>query len=224
MADDFDGEPPEGLFYDPEDEDRDDPPLSQDDLSFTPDELEAIRKLSLVPPPPDDEDTGADVLAFRNTAGEPIVVPSDVATEAERAFRAYKLNRDGLDWQSIAMQEMYPSARAAKADVDRYLAEGRALVVEKSAKEMLNLEMARLNHYTYQLREGIEKGSIIALTEARHLVMARARLALALGASLTEDTAGGRTVVVGGATEGSYIATLQEAAGDQPGSIQPDPG
>lgn len=222
MADDFD-EPPEGLFYDPESEDRDDPPLSEDDLKFTPDELEAIRRLQLVPPP-DDEDTGADVLAFRNTSGEPVVVPTDVATEAERAFRAYKLNRDGLDWQSIANQEMYPSARAAKADVDRYLAEGRALVVEKSAKEMLNLEMARLNHYTYQLKPGIDTGSIAALTEARHLVMARARLALALGASLTEGNEGGRTVVVGGTTEGSYVATLQEAAGDQPGSIQPDQG
>lgn len=220
----FDGEePPEGLFYDPEQEDRDDPPLSEDDLNFSPEEMAAIRNLQLVQPPPDDEDTGADVLAFRNSAGEPVVVPTEVATEAERAFRAYKLNRDGLDWQSIAVQEMYPSARAAKADVDRYLAEGKALVVEKSAKEMLGLEMARLNHYTYQLRDGIEKGSIVALTEARHLVMARARLALALGASLTEDNAGGRTVVVSG-NEGGYVATLREAAGDQPGPISPDEG
>lgn len=218
-----DDEPPEGLFYE-DSEDRDDPPLSEDDLRFSPEEMEAIRRLSVVPPPPDDEGTGAEVLAFRNSAGEPVVVPTDVATEAERAFRAYKLHRDGLDWMSIAVQEQYPSARAARADVDRYLAEGRALVVEKSAKEMLNLEMARLNHYTFQLSEMIAKGSIVAITEARHLVMARARLALALGASLTEDNGGGRTVVVGGATEGSYVATLQEAAGDEPGSIQPDPG
>lgn len=221
MAYDDDGEPPEGLFYDSEDEDRDDPPLSEDDLRFTPEEMEAIRRLTVVPPV--DEGPGAEVIAFRNSAGEPVVVPDAVATEAERAYRAYKLNRDGLDWHSIAEMEMYPSARAAKADVDRYLAEARALVVEKSAKEMLSLEMARLNHYTFQLREGIEKGSIIAITEARHLVMARARLALALGASLTEDNAGGRTVVIPGDDDG-YVATLKEAAGDQPGSIQPTEG
>lgn len=217
-----DDEPPEGLFYE-DGEDRDDPQLGEGDLEFSPEELAAIRKLSVVQPPPDDEDTGAEVIAFRNSHGEPVVVPTDVATEAERAFRAYKLNRDGLDWQEIAMREQYPSARAAKADVDRYLAEGRALVVEKSAKEMLNLEMARLNHYTFQLRDGIEKGSIVALTEARHLVMARARLALALGAGLTENNDGGRTVVISGET-GQFIATLREAAGDEPGAPQPDEG
>lgn len=216
-----DDEPPEGLFYE-DDEDRDDPPLSADDLHFSEEEMAAIRRLSVVRPP-DEEEQSAQVIAFRNSAGEPVVVPTDVATEAERAFRAYKLNRDGMDWHEIAIAEQYPSPRAAKADVDRYLAEGRALVVEKSAKEMLELEMARLNHYTFKLSPAIESGSIVAITEARHLVMSRARLAIALGAGLAADNEGGRTVVISGES-GQFIATLQEAAGDDPGLTQPDEG
>lgn len=209
MADDFD-EPPEGLFFD-EDEDAD----PDEEHVFTEDEIEAIKRLEPVKLPnghiPED---GAKVLAFRNADKEPVVVPTAVATEAERAFRAYGLRIGGKSWNEIAQMEKYPSPTAAKADVDLYLAEGRSLVVEKSAKDMLTLEMARMDALQNYLWGFVQSGSIPAITEARHIIMSRARLAVALG-GLTENKDGAQTVVIGGSAQ-NYLGTLQEAAGAVP--------
>jgi hypothetical protein len=210
MADDW--EPPEGLFYD----DDDDPDPDEEHV-FGEDEIEAIKRLEPVKLPnghiPED---GAKVLAFRNADKEPVVVPTAVATEAERAYRAYGMRIGGKSWAQIAEEERYPSATAAKADVDLYLAEGRSLVVEKSAKDMLTLEMARLDAMQAYLWPGVTMGAIPAITEARHIIMSRARLAVALGQGLTDSQDGAHTVVIGG-TEGNYLGTLQQAAGEGSG-------
>src|SRR5690348_13924498 len=91
--------------------------------------------------PPED----SNVLVFRGTTGQPVVIPDAVATAAERAYRAYKMHIGGKSWQEIANEEQYPSARAAKADVDRYMDEASALVADRTARKMLNLEVARLD-------------------------------------------------------------------------------
>lgn len=213
-----DDEPPEGLFYD-DDEDAD----PDEEHVFSEDEIAAIKRLEPVKLPnghiPED---GAKVLAFRNADKEPVVVPTAVATEAERAYRCYKMRIGGKSWGEIADEEKYPSAAAAKADVDLYLAEARSLVVEKSAKDMLTLEMARLDAMQAYLWPGVVMGTIPAITEARHIIMSRARLAVALGQGLAESQDGAHTVVIGG-TSGNYVGTLQEAAGKGPAGA-PDQG
>jgi hypothetical protein len=211
-----DDEPPEGLFYD------DDPDPDEEHV-FSQEEIEAIKRLEVTKLPnghiPED---GAKVLVFRNADKEPVVVPTAVATEAERAYRCYGMRIGGKSWTEIAELEKYPNATAARADVDRYMAEARALVVESSAKDMLTLEVARMDALQNYLWGFVQSGSIPAITEARHIIMSRARLVEVLGAALSESKDGTQTVVIGGSTQ-NYLGTLQKAAGEVPGAT-PDQG
>jgi hypothetical protein len=203
-----DDEPPEGLFYD-------DDPDPDEEHSFTEGEIAAIKALEPTKLPnghiPED---GAKVLAFRNADKEPVVVPTAVATEAERAYRCYGMRIGGKSWSEIAT--------AAKTDVDRYLAEGRALVVESSAKDMLTLEISRMDALQNYLWGFVQSGSIPAITEARHIIMSRAQLVVALGGGLDKAKDGTQTVVIGGTAQ-NYLGTLQEAAGAVP-DVTPDQG
>lgn len=186
---------------------------------LTPEEEESrtFRRLQVVK----DKETGelpkdgAEILAFRNSAGEPIVVPTAVATEAERALRCYNRHLEGDDWQTIAMEENYPSARACKADVDRYFEEARAMVVEKSAQEMLTTEVARTLKLQKMIWSAASEGSIPAVSEIRQLIMTRAKLAVMLNPDVTGANDTSRTVVIPGSSA-DYIATLQKAAGNVP--------
>lgn len=189
-------------------DDPQEPPLGPED-----EEIASIRRLSVVA----DHREGADVLVFRNSAGEPIVVPSAVATEAERAYRCYQLRQSGKDWTEIALAEQYPSAKAAKYDVDRYLEEARSLVVESSAREMLRLEISRLDRLQSFIWDKAADGNIAAITEIRQLVMSRVRVVEVLEPSKTEEVGGDmvRTVVVA-SDEAGYLRGLQKAAGALP--------
>lgn len=196
--------------------DQDEPPLDPDE-----EEIRSLQRLETVRDPvtgqlPQD---GAEILAFRNSAGEPIVVPTAVATEAERALRCYKKRLAGVSWEQIAKDEQYPSALACRADVDRYLTEARSLVVEASAKDMLRTEVARMDLLQTFLWEAAEGGSIPAVSEIRQIIMGRAKLAVALGQGMTEESDTTQTVVVP-RHSGGYIATLQEAAGRAP--VEPE--
>lgn len=190
---------------------RDDEPPIEDD------EPRSMRRLDAVRDPVTGElpQDGAEVLAFRNSAGEPVVVPTAVATEAERAYRCYQKRLEGIPWEVIAREEQYPSAAACKADVDRYLAEARSLVVESSAKEMLRTEMARMDMLQTFIWGAAEDGSIPAVSEIRQLIMGRAKLAVYLGQGMTEESDTTQTVVVP-RDSGHYLATLQGAAGTVP--------
>lgn len=218
-----DDQMPPGLFYDPDLEAQPEPPLTPDEEEFADAELEAIKRLETVRDengelPPEK----SRVLAFRNEAGEPVVVPTAVATEAERAFRCYQRWLRGDTWFEIAQDEKYPSPTACKADVDRYLAEGRSLVLASSAAEMLELEIARLTGYTRKLADRIEEGSLPAITEARHLAMARAQLYTTIGAALIDTNDGQRTVVIPAGSD--YVGSLKEAAGESTPATEPAPG
>lgn len=157
--------------------------------------------------------SSGDVLVFRNGRGEPVAVPSDVVTLAERAFRCYRLRLSGVSWADIADREYYPSAAAAAADVRRYTAEGAALVTERSLMEMMQLEVARLDALQAAIWDAAVRGSLPAIDMVRKLVMDRARLVGIDGEKLASSTAQqGRTVVVH-SDDGSYTRDLRRAAG-----------
>ncbi|HEY5787697.1 MAG TPA: hypothetical protein VIT65_23275, partial [Microlunatus sp.] len=150
-----------------------------------------------------DTDDPDNVLVFRNPAGQPVAVPDDVVTEAERAYRCYMLNIGGKSWQEIAELENYPSAGAAKYDVDRYMEEARSLVVEASQQKMLVREVSRLDFLQDRIWPGVQAGSLAAVKEVRGIIMDRVRLIEAI--ALLKHLEGGRShnTVVIGATSGS---------------------
>lgn len=163
--------------------------------------------------PPDYEDVDkGNVLVFRNTAGEPIAVPDDVVTAAERAYRCYNSRTSGMSWTEIARREGYPSAAAAHYDVTRYMNEAKALVVEASQREMLTLEVARLDSLQQAVWPGAMAGHVPSATLAMNIVINRARL-VGLDPDKIDDRANQvRTTVVVPPEDGAYLRALQRAA------------
>ena len=161
-----------------------------------------------MPQPPD-----GTVLVFRNPAGDPIAVPADIVTAAERAYRCYMARVGGQSWAEIAEQEQYPSARACQYDVDRYTKEAMSLVVESSAREMLTLEVARLDALQHALWLSAMTGHVPSATFCLNVVINRAKLIGLdpdrMGAELNSS----RTVVVPQA-EDDFLQTLKDAAGE----------
>jgi hypothetical protein len=172
---------------------------------------------------PEDPDN---VLVFRNPAGQPVAVPAQVVTEAERAYRCYMMNLGGKSWHEIAVLESYPSASAAKYDVDRYMEEARAMIVEASQQKMLVREVARLDYLQDRIWPGVQAGSLAAVQQARGIIMDRVKLieAVAMLKHL-EGGASHNTVVIGSyatADKESYIGALAAAAGDTPRTSSTD--
>ena len=164
------------------------------------------------PPVEDDEVPPENVLVFRGSTGQPVVVPDAVATAAERAYRAYKLHIGGKSWQEIANEEQYPSSRAAKADVDRYMDEASALVADRTARKMLNLEVARLDALQTALWPAAMSGHVPSAALVMNIVMNRSRLVGLDPEKMNEElTASARTVVVPGDSD-SFIETMKQQA------------
>jgi hypothetical protein len=154
-----------------------------------------------------------DVLVFRGTAGDPIAVPSDVVTAAERAYRCYQLRVGGKSWEQVAELEKYPSASSAKYDVDRYMEEARALVVEASQKEMLTLEVHRLDALQDALWLNAMSGHVPSAGMCMNLIMNRAKLTVEFRERVGADADHARTVVVPVENDG-YLQALMDAAGE----------
>lgn len=167
---------------------------------------------------PDYDDAAKDdnVLVFRNAANEPIAVPTEVVTAAERAYRCHSWRIEGRSWEWIAQQEGYPSAKAAAYDVERYLDEGRALVVEKSARQMLTLEVARMDALQSALWPMAMKGHVQSATAVLSIIVNRSKLVGLDPEKMNEDAAAQARTVVVPSHEDGYLAALKSAAGDQP--------
>jgi len=154
-----------------------------------------------------------EVLVFRHpTTQRPVVVPDDVATAAERPYRAYKARLTGMSWEEVALLERYPNARAAAAEVNRYLEEGRALVAEASAGALIGLELARLDALQHAIWPSAMEGTLPAVSMSMQLVLARVKL-MGLELEAEKGAAGGAptTVVVPMDSEG-YRRMLEEHA------------
>ena len=154
------------------------------------------------------------VLVFRNEAGEPIAVPGEVVTLAERQYRCHLSRMKGTSWAEIAVAEGYPSAQSAASDVKRYLEEGAAMVTEASQRESLSLEVARLDRYQLMLEDKVQDGNIGAIGVGVNIVMKRALLLGLLSDNLQETTT--RTVVIP-LDDGGYADALRKLA-DMPTS------
>ena len=164
----------------------------------------------MVAKPPD-----GTVLVFRNPAGDPIAVPEDVVTAAERAYRCYQMRIGGQSWAQIAEAELYPSASAAKYDVDRYMAEARAMVVESSAQEILTLEVHRLDALQHALWMSAMTGHVPSAALVVNIIMNRAKLVWETRERMGDELSTSRTVVVPQSDDG-FLQTLKDAAGEDP--------
>lgn len=175
------------------------------------------------PRPKEERQGDAKVLVFRNAGNEPIAVPSDVVTEAQRAYRCHMLRVGGKSWSQIAEEEKYPSATACQADVTRYMAEAKALVVEASQRDMLTLEVARMDALQSALWPQAMAGHVPSATAVLSIIVNRSRLVGLDPEKMNDDAAQQlRTVVVPHEDEG-YVAALKRAAGEDPPQVDPPP-
>lgn len=162
----------------------------------------------------DDEDTGT-VLVFRNNNGAPIAVPEDIVEENDRTFRAAQMQLQGASWKAIALAEGYVDANAAKSDVKRYRDEATALLTEHSRKDLLALEVARLDALQAAVWQQAMKGHLPAVNVVRDLIMSRIKVLQLDQPSQEEEITGPRTVVIPH-DDDEYAAELQRAIDSTP--------
>lgn len=159
-----------------------------------------------MPDPPDDKHT---VLAFRGTTG-PVVVPDDVATHNDRVYRAYKMHLEGTSWADIAQREQWVTPVAVRAEVARYVREGAALLQEWTAKELVVLEVDRLNKLQEAVWPRAMAGDVQSVKSVLDIIRMRAKLT---GLEALSDTpAAAMTVVMAGGSKEDFIDALQAAA------------
>lgn len=158
--------------------------------------------------PPQTPDDTSNVLVFRNPAGAPVSVPHEVVEAAQAVYRAYLDKVAGLSWELVAYNHHYPSASAARADVERYVREGAALVTDQSRQAVLEMEVARLDALQTALWDNAMKGSIPAVSEVRQLINSRVALVKDMGDKVADGT---RTVVIP-VSPGEYTSMLRDIA------------
>lgn len=159
------------------------------------------------------------VLVVRGHDSRPIAVPEDIVLAAERPYRAYMLKQAGHNWETIALAENYPSWKSARADVQRYLDEGSSVIADFTRKQLLELEIARLEQLQQAVWSIAMKGNLPAVNSALSIITTRAKL-LRLDQDIRDEDEAmtGRTVVVG-TDEDGYRAGLQAASGVTPGRV-----
>jgi len=170
--------------------------------------------------PPDSEqdpleERSGTVLVFRNQHGEPIAVPDEVVTAGERAYRAYQEHLSGKSWDQIAIEEQYPSASAVRYDVQRYMDEAQALVVERSARQLLQLEVARMDALQAAVWPQALRGHVQSAALALNIIIQRAKLVGLDPEKMNDADTKAHTVVVPSQSDG-YIDAMKRAAGEAP--------
>jgi hypothetical protein len=173
------------------------------------------------PRPKEEREKDATVLAFRGAGGHPVVVPADVATAAERALRAHRLRIGGKSWDEIAVEEQYPNGKAAQAEVARWKSEASALVVENSQREMLTLEVARMDALQSALWPQAMAGHVPSASAVLSIIVNRSKLVGLDPEKMNDDAAQRARTVVVPQDSGGYLAALQRAAGETPAAIPP---
>ena len=165
--------------------------------------------------PPDYDDVGGGtVLVFRNSDSQPVAVPSDVVTAAERAYRCYMDRVAGMSWAAIAQREGYPSAGAAQYDVQRYMEEAKALVVEKSQRDMLALEVARYDALQHAVWPQAMAGHVPSVMAVVSIISKRTDLVGLDPDKMNEAAEEARRTVVVPTDPDGYIEAMQRAAGE----------
>lgn len=152
------------------------------------------------------------VQLYRNPdTQQPIAVPDEIVSAAERDYAAWKTHTSGAPWTIVAEQHQYPSAEAAREAVSRYLEEAVAVIRGFTREQMVADHVGRLAAYRSALWTKAMQGNTQAIAMGLN-IEDRWVKAFALDQADAEDTSG-RTVVV--ASE-EYIAELQAAAEAEP--------
>lgn len=159
----------------------------------------------------EDEHPTATVTVIRGHENRPVAVPEQVVIASERPYRAYLMQQAGHSWQAIALAEEYPNWQAARADVQRYLNEGAELVGDFTRRQLLQMEVDRLNALQQAIWQKAMAGQPQMVNQALAIILSRAKL-LKLDQDVRDETEDlkGRTVVVPNDSVG-YSATLEQA-------------
>ena len=109
----------------------------------------------------DNDDIGeGNVIAFRNSDGSPVVVPSEIAYAADQPYRCYLMHMRGMSWKNIGEVENGLSARQVQSMVEQYLDEGAALYTDFTRKHLQNVALARYERIIEVHWPKMEEGSI----------------------------------------------------------------
>lgn len=150
---------------------------------------------------------------FESRRGKPVVVPSEVASAAERPYRAYKKKLDGMTWADIAQEEGYPNQQAAAVDVRKYLEQGKALVTDYSRQQLIEIEADRLDKLQRAIWGLAMQGDLPAVAMSLKIMAHRAKILGLEADQRAGETSDARpvTIVVAPDSE-SYMAALERMA------------
>lgn len=151
------------------------------------------------------------VVAFRGSANRPVVVPEEVAIDAEIVYRCHVKKLSGKTWADIAREEGFPTSASCREQVTRYLAEARAMVEAHTAKQMLVNEVMLLDYLQTRLWPDVEAGDRQAIETVVKIADKRVtwqNLAIADAAKPTEV----HTIIVPGEEMTQYLKNAAKQA------------
>lgn len=129
-----------------------------------------------------------------------------VPLSGNKQYRAYKMHLSGIDWEAIAEELGYKNGRTAQVTVRTYIQES-AIAMERARKdEVIEIELARLDHMQAIHWQELEDTHDTKHTMAILGIMKHRKELLRLGEE--DDSLAHATVIVQGTTE-EYIAALQ---------------
>jgi len=141
-------------------------------------------------------------------------VPTTALEEQERqdeqARLAYEMRQDGKSWYSIA-KALGLTESAASQSVARAMEQAAAYVSTESKRQMLELEVARLDRLQDAYWAQAMGGNLRAADFALRVIQARAKV-LQLD-TIPETNITNNTLVVTGSSE-EYVAALRAIAGE----------
>ena len=129
--------------------------------------------------------------------------------KTRRARLAYEMRQDGKSWYSIA-KTLGLTESAASHSVARAMEQAAAYVSEQAKKQLLELEVARLDRLQEVVWPTAMQGNLRAMDMALRIIMARAKV-LQLD-TIPETSITNNTLVVSGSSE-EYVAALRAIAG-----------
>ena len=154
------------------------------------------------------------VLVFRNEVSQPVSIPQATVLENDRTYRSYQKHEQGHSWAQIAAMEDYDNARQVMYEVQRWLDEGRALISDRTRRDMLQMEVARMDALQAAVWPDAMKGKIPAAQFALQCIAARIKtLHLDEMQDGEEELAGPRTVIVPN-DEGGFLEVLERVANE----------
>lgn len=156
-----------------------------------------------------EDSTDDNVLVFRNSASEPVVVPQRIALAEDEIYQAYQEHLAGESWDLIAAKHGYINAAAARAAVARYADEARNLLSTHTRRHLLATEVARLDALQAVVWSQAMKGHLPAVKVVLDLVMCRVKVLGLDQGTEADDPAGSPTTVVIDADD--YEAGLRRA-------------